>query len=110
MSNVTNVLIFIESMADLSTITEPPRFSSHPALAEQERFVCLDYEVPGGYKYIDADIYACAFNYVTYAQLEEWFDNLPWYPTDVAVMVMSNEDGGIRIKRHAENADEIVVV
>ncbi len=98
MSSVTSALIYVEYAEDLAMFETPlPVFSSRPELAEKERFKPIDAETPGGYKYMEVDIFACAFNYCRDEDIIEWYRALPWHRDDVALLLLTPNDGGVTV-------------
>lgn len=96
MSEVTSALIYVEFADDLSPITQPLSFtSSRPELNALERFMPIDTKTPGGYKYMEVDVFACAFNYIATDDLINWFRGLPWGPADTALLLITPDEGGV---------------
>ena len=102
MSLVTNVIIIVDTPLDDVDIPKG-LLGELPFAARRdlEKFSRMDDEQAGGYKALEVDIFACAFNYVIdYDFIIQWFHNLEWREGDDALLIISPQDGGFMLERH----------
>lgn len=94
-SLVTNVLLIVDNeLRDESVLYAKIPGQSY---SEKQQFKKIDLEAAGGYKYMECEVYACAFNYLEESQLEHWFRELVLDDGDEIMMVLNYQNGGFRV-------------
>lgn len=76
MSTITSAVLMFSTTVD-ETPLEDHILSTNITLRDSERFQPVNYKDAGGYKVMEASVYACAFNYLNVDDLQEWFEALP---------------------------------
>jgi hypothetical protein len=95
MSHVTNAVIHC------GALDSPARAALADPLPDirTERFLRLPYNVCGGSRVMETDLYAAAFNHIRVSAIIAWFISLPWTDEDDATLSIYDQDGECVIVR-----------